>query len=1156
MTADGSPSIVAGRYALEPEFRSGGMARVHRAYDLRDRRDVAVKILTARSATTGSDELPQLEFERETKSLRRLRHENIVTLLDAGQDSAHGDFFLVLPWIDRDLSEVIAARPHGDNGKSWPWEAFCTDIALPVLRGLAYAHGQQVLHRDIKPSNILVGGDGVPKLADFGISKLKTDVEPGLTLAEFVTRPFAPAELDEGDFSYTRDVHAFGVLCVTSLAGIDPFDSRYRQRPYEAVSDSLREVDLPSDVRSFFEACVSERPEERPLNGAIALAQLERVGAAAKRAATPALTYWLGLSSKAREQVRLELQVNDADVEKALEQDLSDPTIGEFIGKDGKPEEGQFTLLGDELRLHVALEQGTEERLWAFSASALPGSLLEKLRDRAYHQPMKIRIGTPTDRLAARESLITLQVAVAEHASQQRQDAREEEERRMFKVWRQTLSAKSDIEKEKEAPVEYESANIAGRRITFELKEDPPQEMVGQLRQLQLREGGFLGGEITDVRDGRVIMEWRYGDLDRVPPRGTLRVDTWAARSSILRQVAAVDAVEFNSGLRTDLGSLLLHPEKARMPAPVESVEFIQEDLDEPKRRAVEAALGSDDFLVVEGPPGTGKTTFIAEVVVQFLLRHPEARILVTSQTHAALDNVIERVAEIDPSLRLVRVARLEDPRVSQGAERFLLDDQVKNWTRAALEEGRSYLRDWAREAGISERAVEAATLYEELAAATVDTEGLLAEQSGLTADLGELEAIADGTTARELGSQIEQRLREIADELERAERKRETTVARLAQLRVIDNRDELVGLSTAEHRSRAESQVDRQHPAFEQCRSMLELLGAWHSRFGRGDEFKAAVLVQSEVVAATCLGVQGFKGAGEVEFDLCIVDEASKATATETLVPMTQGQRWILVGDPRQLPPFVEDALMRRDVLEEHELTEAEIRATLFDRLLTQLPTSAHTVLSLQHRMLPEIGNLISACFYDGKLQSAAKTRPQWMSLVMKRPVTWLTTSAIPDRFETRRGTSFANQREARSIRELLGRLNTTAGWAKIDVPLTVAVITGYLAQRSLIEREIASERDRWEHISVECSSIDAFQGRQADVVIYSVTRSNSNAQIGFLREQSRLNVALSRGKLGLVLVGDHVCARTASEPNPFRRVVDYIEQHPSDAAIEAIAP
>ena len=88
-----------------------------------------------------------------------------------------------------------------------------------------------------------------------------------------------------------------------------------------------------------------------------------------------------------------------------------------------------------------------------------------------------------------------------------------------------------------------------------------------------------------------------------------------------------------------------------------------------------------------------------------------------------------------------------------------------------------------------------------------------------------------------------------------------------------------------------------------------------------------------------------------------------------------------------------------------------------------------------------------------------------------------------------------------------------------------------------------------------MECSSIDAFQGRECDILIYSVTRSNRQGQLGFLREERRLNVALSRGRFGLVLVGDHVFARAAGDAgNPFRRVVDYIERNPDSCAITEV--
>jgi superfamily I DNA and/or RNA helicase len=104
-------------------------------------------------------------------------------------------------------------------------------------------------------------------------------------------------------------------------------------------------------------------------------------------------------------------------------------------------------------------------------------------------------------------------------------------------------------------------------------------------------------------------------------------------------------------------------------------------------------------------------------------------------------------------------------------------------------------------------------------------------------------------------------------------------------------------------------------------------------------------------------------------------------------------------------------------------------------------------------------------------------------------------------------------------------------------------------------VQRQIAGSRDEWANLKVQCSSIDAFQGRECDVLIYSVTRSNRHGQLGFLREERRLNVALSRGRFGLVLVGDHVFARAAGDSgNPFRRVVDYIERHPDSCSITEV--
>src|SRR5262245_57435415 len=108
-------------------------------------------------------------------------------------------------------------------------------------------------------------------------------------------------------------------------------------------------------------------------------------------------------------------------------------------------------------------------------------------------------------------------------------------------------------------------------------------------------------------------------------------------------------------------------------------------------------------------------------------------------------------------------------------------------------------------------------------------------------------------------------------------------------------------------------------------------------------------------------------KGEQEIEYDLCIVDEASKATATEILVPISRSRRWILVGDQKQLSPFQDPELTKRSLLDKYELQSTDFNSTLFDHLLNTLPQECIAALRVQHRMVPPIGRLISECFYDG---------------------------------------------------------------------------------------------------------------------------------------------------------------------------------------------
>jgi hypothetical protein len=153
---------------------------------------------------------------------------------------------------------------------------------------------------------------------------------------------------------------------------------------------------------------------------------------------------------------------------------------------------------------------------------------------------------------------------------------------------------------------------------------------------------------------------------------------------------------------------------------------------------------------------------------------------------------------------------------------------------------------------GISERDVEIATLYEEAAAAVAQIEVLVAERVGLQTDLDALQRTTDAAETRERGRTVQLRLDLVDTQLASLEEDACLVVQRLVKLKAVEAK-ELEGLSALELTTRAQSAVRRDHPSFEECRGLIKLLGDWHSRFGRGDEFYGAALLRAQVVAATC---------------------------------------------------------------------------------------------------------------------------------------------------------------------------------------------------------------------------------------------------------------------------------------------------------------
>lgn len=332
----------------------------------------------------------------------------------------------------------------------------------------------------------------------------------------------------------------------------------------------------------------------------------------------------------------------------------------------------------------------------------------------------------------------------------------------------------------------------------------------------------------------------------------------------------------------------------------------------------------------------------------------------------------------------------------------------------------------------------------------------------------------------------------------------------------------------------------------------LLRLQGEWLQRIGTDQNLIGAFLRTRQVIGGTALGFLGHPAARDLEFDLCIFDEASKATATEALVPLAKAKRWVLVGDTNQLPPIDEDILRDDKIMADHQLIPELVTTTLFQYLANHTTYPVKHLLREQYRMTPAIGNLISTCFYDEKLLSPNDHALPGYDQINK-PVLWLDTSKLPNRRESERTaaeTSISNRVEAQLAIRRLEVIDQAIDKQMIKAPagrkLEVLAIAPYGRQVEELGRRLASVKLK--HLAPEVLSVDAVQGRECDLAVFSVTRSNARNDFGFLGQPywRRINVALSRARFGLIVVGDAAFCR--SKPGALRDVLDYMSSHRED--------
>ena len=422
--------------------------------------------------------------------------------------------------------------------------------------------------------------------------------------------------------------------------------------------------------------------------------------------------------------------------------------------------------------------------------------------------------------------------------------------------------------------------------------------------------------------------------------------------------------------------------------------------LDDAQRAAIDGALAAHEVALIHGPPGTGKTRTLVEVIRQCVARGEQ--VLATAPSNTAVDHLGLRLAEAG-----VAVVRLGHPaRVAPALEARTVDALVAASDGAAL----------ARELGDRARTMRRRAH----GARGADARALWSEARGL-------------------------------------------------------ERDARAALGDAEDR----------------------------------------LIARAPVLCATCTGAD-HHALADTRFATVIIDEATQAPDPLALLAMSKGGRVILAGDPHQLPPTVLDV----------DAARAGLGTTFFERLAR---AAGAPMLVTQHRMHADIMRFPSTSKYGGALVASPAVAGHSLGDIGVRAdperghALWLLDTAGKDWTDRQGGLDAKDDdardpstwnpeqadRTAREVRRLLGR-----GVAATDV----AVIAAYDAQVRRLRVLLAAERAA----GLEVATVDGFQGREKEVVVVDLVRSNPDGAIGFLADTRRMNVALTRARRFLLVVGD----------------------------------
>jgi DNA polymerase alpha-associated DNA helicase A len=491
---------------------------------------------------------------------------------------------------------------------------------------------------------------------------------------------------------------------------------------------------------------------------------------------------------------------------------------------------------------------------------------------------------------------------------------------------------------------------------------------------------------------------------------------------------------------------------------------FSDDSLNDSQKEAIRFCVASRDVGLIHGPPGTGKTTTVAELIRQ--LAKKGEKILVCGPSNISVDNLVEKLAH--SKLNITRIGH--PARLLPSVLAHALDIRIKSSDEGAL-------------------------------------------------------------------------VNDVRKEIDQA----------LSQANKCKSKQERRGIYQDVKHLRKELKV-------------------------REKKVVSTMLQSSKVVLSTLNGAASSMLRG-MEFDTVIIDEVTQALEPETWIAIPKGKKLVIAGDPLQLPPTVKskpaiatgrekpeaksdskragtvEATPKLDKLEsekqktEKSLKEADLEFTLFDRLTAIHGSKIKKLLNVQYRMHEDIMSFSNKLLYEGKLEAHESVKAHLLNQLSGVEDTDET--SVPVIFIDTAGNAMHESQDADfgkfaglSVLESASRFNE----GELDIvenvleklikakvsPNVIGIISPYNAQ---VERLATLLGDRWPDL--EISSVDGFQGREKEAIIISLVRSNDTGQVGFLSEKRRLNVAITRPRRLLVVVGD---SETLSQNVFLNKLCEYL--------------